>query len=343
MTAAQVVEHGKPLVIRDIPVPTPGDGELLVRLEVTGVCHTDVHVQEGDWKVKSPLPMTPGHEGVGIVVATGPGGGPLSRRIPVGERVTVPWLHSSCGQCEHCWAGWETVCASQRRTGFSFHGTFAQYCIVDAAFAVPVPSGLEPEQAAVISCAGVTVYKGLKVSDVNPGQWVVIVGGSGNLGHLAIQYAKCMGMRVVGVDVGQSKVDFMTSLGADKVVDSSKDDIVSKVKEYTNGGAHGALIIAPVARLVSEAVKYMRPRGTVVAIGLPSGTFEGDIFDIVLNAITIRGSIVGTRLDLLEALNLAIDGKVVCRIQKRQFNELQNVLNDLKGGKIQGCVAVDIP
>jgi propanol-preferring alcohol dehydrogenase len=339
MKAAVIVEHGKPLQIQEVPVPTPKTGEVLIKLELSGVCHTDVHVQAGDWKVKCPLPMIPGHEGVGQIVSLGEG----VTSLKIGDRVCVPWLHGSCGQCEHCWAGWETVCGSQQRTGFTAQGTFAEYCLMDALYVITVPPELASDYAAIISCAGVTVYKGLKESEVKPGQWVVIVGGSGNLGHMAIQYGKAMGMRVIGVDCGPAKKAFMSKLGCEASIDVLSEDLSSTVKTLTGGmGAHGALIIAPVAKAIGDAVKYMRPRGTIVAISLPPGDIKADIFDVVLNAVTIRGSIVGTRLDLSEALNLAAHGEIKCMITKRPFEEIENVLSDLRNGRVEGCLAIEI-
>jgi len=339
MLAAQVTQHGKPLEINSIPTPQASVGQVLVKIELSGVCHTDVHVQEGDWKVKCPLPMTPGHEGVGTVVQLG--SGVINWKI--GDRVCVPWLHGCCGQCEHCWAGWETVCGEQTRTGFSAPGTFAEYCLADASFIVRVPERLPSAQAAIVSCAGLTVYKGLKVSGVRPSQWVVIVGGAGGLGHLAIQYAKVMGMKTIGVDCSAEKCRFMMDIGCDAVADAREPNLRERVLAITGGGgAHGALILAPVSAAIGEAVKYMRPRGTIIVIGLPPGDLRADIFDVVLNAITIRGSIVGTRLDLQEALQIAADGKIEPKVQVRRFQELQEVIDDIKHARIDGAAIVTI-
>lgn len=333
MRAAQVVAHREPLKIHEVPVPQPKYGEVLIKLEVTGVCHTDLHVLEGDWEVKCPLPMTPGHEGVGEVVGLGEG----VTNLKIGDRVCIPWLHKSCGACAYCWGGWETVCENQERTGFTAHGSFAEYCVAHSEFVGRVPAKLSSEQAAPITCAGITVYKGLKVSEVKPGQYVSIVGAAGGLGHVAIQYAKAMGMKVIGIDSGPEKAKFMKELGCEHTVDvTATKDVVAEVKKITGKGAHGALVLSPSPDALGQAVHYMRPLGVVVAIALPPGNFQTDYFSVVLNAITIRGSIVGTRLDLEEALEMAADGKVKCIVSAHPFEKVNDVLCNLRDGKING-------
>ena len=188
MRAAVVNELGQQLSVEEVSTPDPGPGEVLVKLVTTGVCHTDLHAAQGDWPVKPTPPFIPGHEGVGEVVAVGEGVTDLA----VGDMVGNAWLWSACGVCEYCRTGWETLCEQQQNGGYSVNGSFGEYMLVDAKFAAHIPKGADPVEIAPILCAGVTVYKGLKVSEARPGQWVVI-SGVGGLGHIAVQYAKAMG------------------------------------------------------------------------------------------------------------------------------------------------------
>ncbi|HUH23132.1 MAG TPA: zinc-dependent alcohol dehydrogenase, partial [Brevundimonas sp.] len=215
MKAAVVREFGKPLVIEDAPIPTPGPGMIQVKIEATGVCHTDLHAAEGDWPVKPNPPFIPGHEGVGYVSGVGAG----VKHVKEGDRVGVPWLYTACGHCRHCLGGWETLCHEQQNTGYSVNGSFAEYVVADPNFVGHLPANISFEEIAPILCAGVTVYKGLKVTDTKPGDWMVI-SGVGGLGHLAVQYAKAMGLNVAAVDVDDAKLDLARRLGASVTVNA---------------------------------------------------------------------------------------------------------------------------
>jgi propanol-preferring alcohol dehydrogenase len=336
MKAAIVRAHGKPLEVTNVPVPEPGYGEVLIKLMTSGVCHTDLHVRDGDWWAKSKLPVIPGHEGAGVVVKLGPG----VSNLKVGDRVGSAWLHSACGACEHCLQGWETVCPSQKPTGFASDGCFAEYTVAKANYVGILPEKLTFEQASPILCAGVTTYKGLKETEVRPGQWVAIVGASGGLGHVSMQYAKLMGMKVLALDFGQERVDYCTKHGADAGVDVSKPNVVESVQKLTDGGPHGVLVLAPQLGAIELAGRYLRRRGTLVVISLPAGEFKIDVLDLVLGRKTIRGSIVGTRQDLQEALILAAEGGIKCDIKERKLDEINNILEDLKKGTIKGRVVL---
>lgn len=207
MRAAVVPALGAPLEVRDVELPVPGPGEALVKLETSGVCHTDLHAAQGDWPVKPSPPFIPGHEGYGTVVAVGEG----VEHLDVGDKVGNAWLWSACGRCEYCRTGWETLCEQQRNGGYGVNGSFGAYMLVDADYAPRIPDGADPLEVAPILCAGVTVYKGLKVTDTRPGQWVVI-SGIGGLGHVAVQYARAMGLRVAAVDVDDSKLALASRL-----------------------------------------------------------------------------------------------------------------------------------
>jgi propanol-preferring alcohol dehydrogenase len=335
MKAAVVRNLGKPLSIEEVPVPTPGPGQVLVQVVASGVCHTDLHAAQGDWPVKPTLPLIPGHEGTGYVVALGPGVTSLKE----GYRVGVPWLHSACGACEHCITGWETLCGSQKNTGYSVNGGFAQYTLAEASHVGRIPDSLTFADAAPVLCAGVTTYKGLKETEVRPGQWVVI-SGVGGLGHMAVQYAKAMGMRVAAVDIGQKKLDLARDLGAEIVLDATKDP-AGEIQRLI-GGAHGVLVTAVNPEAFRQAIDMLRPRGTCALVGLPPGVFPTPIFEVVLKRLTIRGSIVGTRMDLQEALALAASGRVRSAIERQPLEAINDVFDRMRRGEINGRVVLAI-
>ena len=335
MKAAVVREFGAPLRIEEVPVPTPGLGEVLVKIKACGVCHTDLNAVDGDWPVKPAPPFIPGHEGVGYVVAIGPG----VTHLKEGDRVGVPWLYSACGHCEHCLGGWETLCETQKNTGYSVNGGFAEYALAAADYVGHLPDNVGFVEIAPVLCAGVTVYKGLKVTDTRPGEWVVI-SGIGGLGHMAVQYAKAMGLKVAAVDIDDAKLDLARRLGAEVTINAKHADPAAFLKKEI-GGAHGALVTAVSPSAFSQALNMVRRGGTVSLNGLPPGTFDLSIFDMVLNGITVRGSIVGTRLDLQESLDMAKDGKVAATITTDRLDNINDVFKRMHEGKIEGRVVLD--
>jgi propanol-preferring alcohol dehydrogenase len=336
MHAAVVEKFGAPLVVREVPVPVPGHGQVLMEIVASGVCHTDLHAADGDWPVKPTLPFIPGHEGAGIVVALGPG----VTHIKVGDRVGLVWLHSACGHCGYCLSGWETLCLEQKNSGYSVDGSFAEYAVADADYLGRIPKGLSFVDAAPILCAGVTTYKGLKETGARPGQWVVI-SGVGGLGHVAIQYAKAMGLHVAAVDLGPEKMALAKQLGADLTIDAKTQDPTAEIQKRI-GGAHGVLVTAVSTVAFKQAVGMLRRGGTCVLNGLPPGEFPVSIFDVVLNRYTIRGSIVGTRLDLEEALAFAAEGKVKATIETLPLESINDVFKRLHEGKVSGRVVLGI-
>ncbi|MGT2434627.1 alcohol dehydrogenase AdhP [Bradyrhizobium betae] len=336
MKAAIVRQFGKPLVIEDVPVPQPGPGEVLVKVKACGVCHTDLHAASGDWPVKPVPPFIPGHEVAGIVAALGPG----VKNLKVGDAVGVAWLHDACMACEYCETGWETLCEHQHNTGYSVNGGFAEYVTASAAFAAKLPASVDFAAIAPILCAGVTTYKGLKETDARPGEWVAI-SGVGGLGHVAIQYAKAMGLKVVAVDIAEDKLKLARETGADLAVNALEADAVDKVLAATGGGAHGVLVTAVSTAAFAQALKMVRRKGTVSLVGLPPGEFPTPIFDVVLKRITVRGSIVGTRRDLDEAIAFAADGKVKAEVTKVPLAQINDVFDRMKAGKIDGRMVLD--
>jgi propanol-preferring alcohol dehydrogenase len=335
MKAAVVREFRKPLVIEEAPVPQPGPGQVVVKIAATGVCHTDLHAADGDWPVKPRPPFIPGHEGVGHVSAVGTG----VRHVKEGDRVGVPWLYTACGHCKHCLGGWETLCLEQQNTGYSVNGSFAEYVLADPDYVGHLPARIGFVEISPILCAGVTVYKGLKVTDTKPDDWVVI-SGIGGLGHMAVQYAMAMGLNVIAVDIDEPKLDLAKRLGAKLVVNARDQDPVAFVKKEV-GGAQGVQVTAVSPKAFEQALGMVGRGGTVSLTGLPPGDFPLSIFDTVLNGITVRGSIVGTRLDLKEALAFAAEGKVRATVETARLDDINKVFDRMRQGDIRGRIVLD--
>ena len=333
MRAAVVHDFTKPLSIDEIAVPEVGPGQVLVKVAASGVCHTDLHAARGDWPVKPSLPFVPGHEGVGTIAAVGAG----VTHMKEGDRVGVPWLHTACGHCRHCTTGWETLCPDQQNTGYSVNGGFADYVLADPGYVGHLPAELEFEPAAPVLCAGVTVYKGLKETDTRPGQTVVI-SGIGGLGHMAVQYAKAMGLHVIAVDIADEKLRLASDLGADMVINAAETDPVAEVQK--GGGAEGVLVTAVSTSAFKQGVGMLARGGTMSLVGLPPGEFPLDIFGTVLFRKTIRGSIVGTRADLEEAIAFAAEGKVKAHYTAEKLDDVNSILERLEGGKIDGRIVM---
>ena len=335
MKAAVVREFGKPLVIEEAPVPQVAPGTVLMKVEACGVCHTDLHAAHGDWPIKPNPPFIPGHEGVGYVVAVGAG----VRNVKEGDRIGVPWLYSACGHCEHCLGGWETLCEHQQNAGYSVNGGFAEYVLADPNFVGHLPKDVGFVEIAPVLCAGVTVYKGLKMTDTKPGEWVVI-SGIGGLGHMAVQYAKAMGLHVAAVDIDESKLKLARALGAEVTVNAREVDPVAAIKREI-GGAHGVLVTAVSPKAFEQALKLTRRGGTIALNGLPPGDFPLSIFDMVLEGITVRGSIVGTRLDLAESLDFASRGLVHAHTATARLEDINSVFDKMIAGNIDGRIVLD--
>lgn len=334
MQAAVVNTLGEPLTVGENDIPVPGPGQVLVKLMTTGVCHTDLHAAQGDWPVKPSPPFIPGHEGVGRVVSLVEG----VTELKEGDIVGNAWLWSACGVCEYCRTGWETLCEQQQNGGYSVNGSFGEYMLVDEKFAAHIPEGADPVEVAPVLCAGVTVYKGLKVTEARPGQWVVI-SGIGGLGHVAVQYAKAMGLRVAAVDIAEDKLALAREFGAEVTVNALNEDPVEAIQAQT-GGAHGVLVTAVHPSAFGQAIGMARRGGTIVFNGLPPGDFPAPIFDIVLKGLTIRGSIVGTRQDMVEALDFYARGLIHPKVSTRPLGDINDVLDELAAGRIDGRVVV---
>jgi alcohol dehydrogenase, propanol-preferring len=328
MKAAVVTSFGAPLEIQERDIPEPTLGQVLVRLETCGLCHTDMHAAHGDWPVKPNLPLVPGHEGVGIIEKLGP---EVTDRT-VGERVAIAWLGSACGECRYCIDGRETLCEKQQDSGYSIDGAFAEYAVASAKYVVPVPDGISSMDASPLSCAGLTTYKALKVANIGPTELVGIF-GIGGLGHLAVQYAHIMGGTVVAIDIEKPKLDLATELGASYVVNAATSDPVVEIQKL--GGLDVALVLAASEKVFEQAFHSLRRGGRLICVAMPAaGTMQIPIFDTVVKGISIIGSIVGTRQDLAEVFALHAAGRTRVVAEARSLDDVNTSMEEVLSGKI---------
>lgn len=340
MKAAVLHAIGQKLSFEALPIPIPGPGELLVKIVACGVCHSDLHAVDGDWTPGPELPLIPGHEVTGHVAALGEG----VTDFALGDAVGVPWMWSACGTCEWCLAGMETICPKGKSTGYGVPGGYAEYMLAPAAFVARLPADADLHAIAPILCAGVTTYRGLKRSGARAGQWVAVL-GVGGLGHVAVQYAVAMGFQVVAIDVADDKLALAKSLGARITVNGAVEDPVAALKEQI-GGVHAAVVTAVATRAFEQAVQILRPGGTAVYIGIPGGKADevrASIYAIAGGELTIRGSNVGTRQDLNEAVAFALRGQVAAHIERQPLSAANEVLDRMRQGKLVGRVVLDIP
>lgn len=309
-------------------------GEALLKMDCCGVCHTDLHVKNGDFGDRTGVIL--GHEGVGVVKQVGPG----VTSLKVGDRASVAWFYKGCGHCEYCTTGNETLCRDVLNAGFTADGGMAEECIVVADYAVKVPDGLDSAAASSVTCAGVTTYKAVKVSGIQPGKWIAIY-GMGGLGNLALQYAKnVFNAKVIAIDVNEAQLQFAKEMGADLIVNSAKEDAAKFIQEKT-GGAHAAVVTAVAKAAFNSAVDAMRAGGRIVAIGLPPDAMSLNIPRLVLDGIQVVGSLVGTREDLAEAFQFAAEGKVVPKVTKRPLEDINTIFTEMVEGKIKGRMVID--
>jgi propanol-preferring alcohol dehydrogenase len=325
--AAVVHEFKAPLTLEERPVPTPDKGQVVVQMEASGVCHTDIHAAHGDWPVKPALPLVPGHEGVGRIVAVGPeahGG------VSEGDRVAIPWLGYACGECRFCNDGRETLCESQMNSGYALDGAYAEYAAAYARHVVKVPEGVEPLAAAPLTCAGVTTYKAVKVSGARPSMLAAIF-GVGGLGHLAVQYAEIAGCEVIAVDIHDDKLSLAKELGATHAINALEQDPVAEIKKL--GGADVAVATAVSPSAFEQAFGAMARGGTLVFVGLPAeNVIHLPIFETVLNGITVRGSIVGTHHDLEEVFHLHELGRTRVAYETRRLEQVNDAFKEVEDG-----------
>lgn len=328
MKTAAVHAFGAPALVEERPIPEPGHGQILVRLEACGLCHTDIHAMRGDWPVKPNLPLVPGHEGVGIIERLGDG---VTGRT-VGQRVAMPWLGHACGDCRYCVDGRENLCEQQYNNGYAVDGGYAEYMLADARYAVPVPDGVTPLDAAPLTCAGVTTYAAIKNARITPGETVAVF-GIGGLGHLAVQYARLVGAKVIAVDVTEEKLELATELGADYVVNAQLTDPVQAIRDL--GGADAVVVLAVAPSVFHQSFEALNRGGRLVLVSLPAdGTLTVPVFDTVLKGISIIGSIVGTRQDLVEVFTLHAAGRTRVITETRDLEQVNESVDEVLAGTV---------
>jgi propanol-preferring alcohol dehydrogenase len=336
MKAAVVRDFSQALRIEDIATPEPGIGEVVVKIDTCGVCHTDIHAAHGDWPVKPTPPFVPGHEGVGLVARIGP----EVRGLREGDRVAVPWLGWACGACEYCASGRETLCPNQQMTGYTINGSYAEYVRANASFVGRVPDNVDPLDAAPLTCAGVTTYKAVKVSGARLSDLVAIF-GVGGLGHLAIQYARIAGASVAAVDLVDTKLDLARRLGAEHTVNALLDDPVEVIQKLGGADVAIALAVSPIA--FEQAFKSLKRGGTLVFVALPADNYMRlPIFETVLQGITVVGSIVGTRVDLAETFQLHAEGRTTVVRETRQLEQVNEAFEQVEKGGVDARLVFDL-
>lgn len=334
MKAAVIHQFKDKLEIKELDKPTISSHEVLVKVHACGVCHTDLHACHGDWPVKPKMPLVPGHEGVGEIVEVGE----QVKHLNLGDRVGIPWLYSACGYCDYCLSGNENLCLLQQNAGYSVDGSYAEYCKADGNYVVKIPDGISYVDAAPLFCAGVTTYKALKVSTAKPGEWVAIF-GIGGLGHLAVQYAVAMGLNVIAIDTGTEKLKLAKDLGASFCLDFKCDDVVARVLAET-GGVHASICTAVSKSGFEQSYQVIRRGGKCVLVGLPAEDMPLPIFDTVLNGVSVVGSIVDTRKDLVECLDFAARGKVKAITIEKSLEDINDIFEDMINGEITGRVVM---
>jgi alcohol dehydrogenase, propanol-preferring len=325
--AAVVRSFDQPLSLEDRPVPDPGPEQVLVRIETCGLCHTDIHAARGEWPVKPSPPFVPGHEGVGIVERVGPGN---DHGLSVGTRVALPWLGYACGDCAYCNSGRETLCESQINTGYGMDGSFAEYAVGFARQLVRVPDGIDPADAAPLTCAGVTTYKAVKESGARSADLVAVF-GIGGLGHLAVQYAAITGAEVVAVDVNPDRLATAKRLGAEHVIHAGEQDPVAAIQAL--GGAQASIATAVSPKPFEQAYASLARGGTLVCVGLPAeNAMRLPIFETVLGGLRIVGSIVGTHHDLEEVFALHQRGKTTVERSECGLEDVNTAIDAVLDG-----------
>jgi propanol-preferring alcohol dehydrogenase len=336
MKAAVLHEFKTPLSLDEVPLPQVSADEVLIEVEVCGVCHSDLHVAEGDWAqfagiVKKPLIL--GHEIVGRVAERGA----AVQAIQVGDRVGVPWVQWTCGQCEFCREGNENLCVKQRITGVMVDGGYAEYAKAPASHVIKIPDALSSEQAAPLLCAGVTVHRALKQATIRAGQRLAVF-GVGGLGHIAVQIGRAAGAEVTAIDVSEEKLALAKSLGAARTLNAATSNVVKELRRV--GGMHVAIVTSAAKSAYDMAFYCVRPTGTLLVVGLPANDISFPAILMAGGEIQIKASAVGTREDLRETLAMGATGTIHCQVTARPLADVQEVLGELSRGEVSGRVVL---
>ncbi|KAI1609807.1 chaperonin 10-like protein [Exophiala viscosa] len=344
MRAAVIQNPGKDFTIDIIekPKPQPANDEILVRLQMTGICHSDLSLMMQEWTGFRTQMQTVGHEGAGVVEAIGKD----VTGWHIGDKAGVKPISYVCHTCESCIKGREQHCPEARFTGITMEGTYQQYIAVPAIYATRIPEGVDLDQAAPVMCSGTTSYAALRKSGIRAGDWVVVLGGGGGLGHFAVQIAKAMGARVIAVDSGAAKKDLCMSLGAFEFIDiASSTDPVERTMAITGGGAHAVIVASAHPASYASAPNFLRIGGTVVCVAMPptnKANVGGDPNDLIAKNITIKATMVGTLGDTAEVLDLCAQGLVKPVVTTYPLDQLPHAIQLLKDGKVVGRAVVDL-
>ncbi|KAH8127069.1 alcohol dehydrogenase, propanol-preferring [Trichoderma asperellum] len=349
-TAATVPKLGGGVVFKhDYPVPQPGYNEVLAKILYSGVCQSDLHTQagtalatDGSYIHNIKLPHVGGHEGIGRIVALGPG---VTDDIKIGSYIGVPFIARVCHRCKFCLAGKEQYCAKQLNHLHHTDGSFQEYIVMSAGYLAVLPDDIDPVLMGPILCAGVTTYKAVRNANVKAGDSVVIVGAGGGLGHLAVQYALAQGAIVYGVDGGAEKGEFLKSYGIHGYIDfTTTPDVVEKVKELTNGGADAAIVVANNQKAYAQAAEMLTIGGTLNCVGLPPDKvyLQTTITSIALKALNITGNLVGSLKECLEAVEFVRRGVVKPKVVVRPFEDLPKIYEELLRGEVLGRIVLKI-
>jgi propanol-preferring alcohol dehydrogenase len=336
MKAAILRDFKQRLSIEEVERPHPEANEVLIQVEACGACHSDLHVADGDWTqlagiVKKPLIL--GHEIAGHVVEKGPAVGDLQ----IGDRVGVPWIHWSCGECEFCREGNENLCSRQKITGVTVDGGYAEFVKAPATHALKIPDILSALEAAPLFCAGLTVYRALKGAGIVPGQRLAVL-GIGGLGHLAVQFGRAFGAEVTAIDISDEKLELARTLGAGDTLNAATTDVVKQLRR--KGGVHVSLVTSAAKAAYDTAFSCLRPAGTLLVVGLPA---ENICFPPILMAareVRIHASTVGTRQEMREVLAMAATGNMRCHVVKRPLAEANEALDLLRKGEVSGRIVL---
>lgn len=339
MKAAVLHEFKKPLAFEDVPRPSVEANDLLIQVEACGICHSDLHVADGDWPQFVPitkLPLIPGHEVAGNVVEKGS----AVREFQVGDRVGMPWIYWTCGECEFCCEGNENLCTKQKITGVTVDGGFAEFVKAPASHVVRIPDGLSAVEVAPLFCAGVTVFRALRQARISPGQRLAIF-GIGGLGHLAVQIGREMGAEITAIDTADEKLQLAESLGAVKGFNARSSNVVKELR--TASGVHVALVTSAAKAAYDTAFACVRPRGTLLVVGLPPDDICFPPIMMAAKEVRVQASAVGTRQDLREVLTMASQGKIRCKVAARPLSEANLVINQLRQGQVSGRMVLSFP
>ncbi len=335
MRAAMMTGPRLPLACKELEIPQPGPGELLVKVEACGICHTDLHVKAASsFPPGAPQPLILGHEGVGVVVSRGAG----TTHTPLGARVGAPWLHDTCDHCRQCLTGFESFCASHRAHGYSVHGAFAEYVIVKERYAPPIPDGLDPVSAAPLMCAGVTAYGAVLKAELAPGKTCVVI-GCGGLGQYAIQLARLTGAIVVAVDANAAKLEQARAFGAEAAI-LAGPGAGSQIRAL--GGADACLNFAPSAQVWSTIVEAINPRGWIISVAMVSEPVPLVLEWLTYNGVRITGTSVGTRQELLDLIELARRHDLRIHTESLPLEAVNTGLDRLAAGAVEGRLVIDL-